>query len=61
LGAAPIANHRKYFNGEGGGFPQVRVVVSLVSLCMPMVRPCTRSAPTMHLPTYYLVCANPYE
>jgi hypothetical protein len=28
--------------GEGGGFPQVRVVVSLVSSCLPMARPCTK-------------------
>jgi hypothetical protein len=28
--------------GEGGGLPQVRVVVSLVSPCLLMVRPCTK-------------------
>jgi hypothetical protein len=32
----------------GGGFPQVRAVVSLVSSCMPMTHPCTKSAPTTH-------------
>jgi hypothetical protein len=34
--------------GEGGGFPQVRPMVSLVRLCLPVVRSCTKSAPTMH-------------
>jgi hypothetical protein len=34
--------------GEGGGFPQVRSVVSLVSQSFPVVHPSTKSAPTMH-------------
>jgi len=34
--------------GEGGGFSQVRGVVSLVSLNLFVVRPSTKSAPTMH-------------
>jgi hypothetical protein len=34
--------------GEGGGFPQVRAVVSFMNLCMSMARPCTKSAITMH-------------
>jgi hypothetical protein len=33
--------------GEGGGFPQIRVVVNFVSSCLLMARPCTKSAPTM--------------
>jgi hypothetical protein len=48
LGACPIARHREYYKGEGSGFPQVRAVVSLVSLCLLMVRPCTKSAPITH-------------
>jgi hypothetical protein len=28
--------------GEGGGSPQVWAMVSLVSLCLPVVRPCTQ-------------------
>jgi hypothetical protein len=48
LGVAPMANHREYYKWEGGGFPQVRAMVSFVSLCMLMVRPCTKSAPIMH-------------
>ncbi len=30
LGASPVARHKEYYKGEGGGFPQVQVVVSLV-------------------------------
>jgi hypothetical protein len=43
-----ITNHRKYYKGEDGGFPQVRAVVSFVNLCMFVVRPCTKNARTMH-------------
>jgi hypothetical protein len=42
LGAGPVAKHRVYYKGEGGGFPQVRVVVSLVTLCLPVARLCTK-------------------
>jgi hypothetical protein len=34
--------------GEGGGFPQVRAVVSLVSPKLPVVRPNTKCVQTMH-------------
>jgi len=30
-----VASHRVYHKGEGGGFPQVRAVVSLVCPCCP--------------------------
>jgi hypothetical protein len=43
-----MVNHKKYYKGEGGGFPQVRAVVSLVSPCMPVVHLCTKSALTTH-------------
>jgi hypothetical protein len=46
---------------EGGGFPQVRVVVSLMSPCLAVVYPCTKNAPTMHKPTCCLVCVSPCE
>jgi hypothetical protein len=45
---AHVANHRKYYNGEGGGFPQIWVMVSIVNLCMPMVRSCIINVSTMH-------------
>jgi hypothetical protein len=48
LSAGPVAMHKEYCKGEGGHFPQVRAVMSLVSPCLPVVRPCTKSAPTMH-------------
>ncbi len=47
LDVAPIANHREYYKGEGGGFPQVRAMMSFVSLCMPVVYLCTKNVPTM--------------
>ncbi len=43
-----MAKHRVYYKGEGGGFPQVQVVVSLMSLCLPMACPQTKSVATMH-------------
>jgi len=42
LGVSPVAKHKIYYKGEGGGFPQVRVVVSLVSPCLLVARPCTK-------------------
>jgi hypothetical protein len=44
----PMAKHKEYYKGEGGGFPQVRVVVSLMNPCLLMVCPCTKSALTTH-------------
>jgi len=35
LDVDPVERSRVYYKGEGGGFPQVRVVVSLVCLCCP--------------------------
>ncbi len=52
--------HKEYYKGEGGGFLQIQAVVSLVSLCLPVVRPCTKSASIMHQPTC-LICACPCE
>jgi hypothetical protein len=45
---APVESYKVYFKGEGGGFPQVRAVLSLVSLRLLMFCPNTKSAPTMH-------------
>jgi hypothetical protein len=47
LSAGPVAKHKTYYKGENGGFPQVRAVVSLVSLCLPMVRLSTKITQTM--------------
>jgi len=43
-----MKRHIVYYKGEGGGFPQVWVVVSLMNPSLPMVRPSTKSAPVMH-------------
>ncbi len=32
LDVDPVARHKVYYKGEGGGFPQVQAVVSLVSV-----------------------------
>jgi len=42
LGAGLVAKHIVYYEGEGGDFPQVRFVMSLMNPCLPMVRPCTK-------------------
>jgi hypothetical protein len=43
-----MKRHKVYYKGEGGGFPQVQAVVSLVSPSLPVTRFNTKSAPTMH-------------
>jgi hypothetical protein len=43
-----MAKHREYYKGEGGGFLQVQAMVSLVSMCLPVARLCTKNAPVMH-------------
>ncbi len=37
-----------YYKGEGGGFPQVRAMVSFVSPSLPVAHPNTKSVQTMH-------------
>jgi hypothetical protein len=48
LDVAPVERCREYYKGEGGGFPQVRAVMSLASSRLPVARPSTKSAQTMH-------------
>jgi hypothetical protein len=43
-----VERHKVYYKGESGGFPQVRIVVSLVSPSLPVACPSTKSAQTMH-------------
>ncbi len=43
-----VERHRVYYKGEDGGFPQVRAVVNLMSLNLPVAHPSTKSAPAMH-------------
>jgi hypothetical protein len=37
-----MARDRVYYKREGGGFPQVQVMVSLVNPNLHVVRPCTK-------------------
>ncbi len=39
-----MERHKEYYMGEGGDFPQVRAVVSLVSPRSPMACPNTKGA-----------------
>jgi hypothetical protein len=47
VGAA--GRHGKYYMGEGGGFPQVRAVVSFVSPELPVARPNIKGVPEIVL------------
>jgi len=42
-----MVNHKEYYKGEDGGFPQVQAVMSLVNLCMPVVHPCIKNVSTL--------------
>jgi hypothetical protein len=48
LDVAPVEKHRKYHKREGDDFPQVRAMMNLVSLKLPVARPNTKSVQTMH-------------
>jgi hypothetical protein len=48
LGVGLVARHRVYYKGEGGGFPQVWTMVSLVSLSLLMAYSSTKNARTIH-------------
>ncbi len=44
-----VERHKVYYKGEGGGFPQVRAMVSLVNPSLPMASASTKNAhETMH-------------
>jgi hypothetical protein len=43
-----MERHIVYYKGEGGGLPQVRAVVSVVSSNLFVARFSTKSAQTMH-------------
>ncbi len=42
LDASAVERRREYYMGEGGGFPQVRAVMNLMSLELPMAYPSTK-------------------
>jgi hypothetical protein len=43
-----VEKHKVYHKGEGGGFPQIRTMVSLVNQGLLVNRPSTKSAQIMH-------------
>jgi len=43
-----VEKHKVHYKGEGGGFPQVQAVVSLVSSSLLVVCLNTKSVLTMH-------------
>jgi hypothetical protein len=43
-----VERYRVHYKGEGGGFPQVRALASLISPSLPVARPNTKSVPIMH-------------
>jgi hypothetical protein len=45
----PAGRHKEYYMGEGGGFPRVWAVVSLVNPKLPMACPSIKSAPEIVL------------
>jgi hypothetical protein len=48
FGCGPRGEAQRIYKREGDGFPQVRAVMSLVSLRLPMVHLSTKNAQTMH-------------
>jgi len=48
LDVSLVKRHKVYYKGEGGGFPQVQAMVSLVSPSLPVAHLNTKSAPIMH-------------
>ncbi len=42
LGVGLVDRHKVYYKGDGGGFPQVRAMVSLVSPCLLVIHSCTK-------------------
>jgi len=48
LDVSLVERHKVYYKGEGGGFPQVWAMVSLVSPNLPVACPNTKSAQIMH-------------
>ncbi len=54
-----VERHIVYYEGENGGFPQVRAMVSLVNPSLPMV--CHQKCSNYALSTLCLVCAGPCE
>jgi hypothetical protein len=48
LDASPMESHRVYYKGEGGGFPPSPGRGESCVFVLPVARPSTKGAPTMH-------------
>jgi hypothetical protein len=48
LGVIPMARHKEYCEGEGGGFLWIWIMMNFVSPCMPMVCSCTKKVLITH-------------
>jgi hypothetical protein len=48
LDVSLVEKHKVYYKGEGGGFPQVRAMMHLVSSSLPVIHPSTKSVSIMH-------------
>jgi hypothetical protein len=55
-----VERYKVYYKGEGGGFPQVRAVVSFVSPSCPWLV-LTPKVFQLCINHFVLVCASPYE
>jgi hypothetical protein len=54
LDVAPVESYKVYYMGEGGGYPRVRAVMSLVSPKSPMACLSTKGAPEIELTNLWL-------
>ncbi len=48
LDVGAVGKHKEYYIGEGGGFPQVRTVVSQVNSCCPWLVPTPKVLPNVN-------------
>ncbi len=48
MGVGPVASHKIYYKREGGGFPQIWAMVTLVNPSLRVVHPNTKNAQTMY-------------
>jgi hypothetical protein len=55
LDVAPVESCKVYYMGEGGGFPRIRAMVSLVSPESPVACPSTKGVPESELTNLWLV------
>ncbi len=44
-----VGRHKEYYMGEGGGFPRIRAMVSLVSPELPVTCPSSKGVPEIEL------------